>query len=337
MDSLYFCPISARLSNSSFELFTPNDTPIQRFEAHRDGLRVALEAAKLNASSEIDTASDACFAAFSLSEESTALVSRIAFEGEDLERITDELLLAAGRPDVSGILRSMITPQGHVVVVVDYLPIAQRSESAEHAEALVEDLEAMHAAGLLHGGLNERFVNPEHPAGRRIFGVGLSETYAAWRRSQKLAIGELRADPRFASPNELRGAPASHAGDNFALAAVVLCEAQSSGDAIPALEPVQGINALLAKSRQRDTLVEYAKSIDDKRVREYLVAMMGPKRVSDPKAWRIAMLVMSGFTALMLLWLIIPSGKTSESSAPQTVAMVQGVECVGAAVSIIDG
>lgn len=337
MDSLYFCPVSARLSSSSFELFTPNDTPIRRFETKPAPWREALEQVKISVGGEIEAASDACFAAFSSNEGGIVLVSRVAFAGDDLERITDELLLAAGRPDLSGILRSLVSPSGHVVVVVDYQPIAERADSAEHAEALVENLQALHQAGLVHGGINERFLNPGSPAGRRVFGVGLSETYAAWRRVQGLALGELRADPRFASPPELRGEPASAAGDNFALAATILCEVQSPGAAIPALDAVQGINALLAKSRQRDVLVAYAQDISDKRVRDYLIGMMEPVKEADPKMWRIAMLAVSGLCALMLLWLVIPSGPQVNVAPAAPAAVAHGVECAGAAVSIVDG
>lgn len=338
MDSLYYCPVSARLTSSNVELFTPNDTPIRRFEPKTAALRAVLEDAKVAVSGELDAASDACFTAFASNEGGVVLVSRNAFGGDDLERITDELLLAAGRPDISGIVRSLISSDGHVIVVVDYQPLVARADNAEHAEALVEDLQAIHQAGLVHGGVNERFLNAENPAGRRVFGVGLSETYAAWRRAEGLALGELRADPRFASPAELRGEPASQRGDNFALAATILCEVQGPGDAIPALDPVQGINALLAKSRQRDVLVAYAQKISDKRVRDYLIGMMDAPKETDPKLWRIAMLVVSGLSALMLLWLVIPSGKQAPTPTQITqVAEAHGVECVGTAVSIVDG
>lgn len=337
MDSLYYCPISARLSSSSFELLTPNDTPIQRFEPSTDTLRAAVESAKLSVGSELDAATDAAFAAFAMNEGGAALVSRIAYGADDLERITDELLVAAGRPDLSGILRSLVTPEGHVIVVVDYVPTASRVMSEEHAEALVADLHALHDAELLHGGLNERFLNPEATAGRRVFGVGLSEAYAAWRRAQSIAIGELRADPRFASPAELRGEPASVAGDQFALVAAILCEIQDPGEANPALDAVQGINALLDKARQRDVLVAIAQRVGDKRVREYLIGMMGPKRAADPRVWRIAMLAMSGISALMLLWLVIPSGKKQDPPPAAPVAIATAVECAGGAVSVVDG
>jgi len=338
MDSLYYCPVSARLTSSNVELFTPNDTPIRRFEPKSAALRAVLEDVKVSVSGEVEAASDACFAAFARTEGGVVLVSRNAFGGDDLERITDELLLAGGRPDISGILRSMVSSDGHVIVIIDYQPFVMRADNAEHAEALVEDLQRIHQAGLVHGGINERFLNAENPAGRRVFGVGLSETYAAWRRAEGLALGELRADPRFASPAELRGEPASERGDNFALAAAILCEVQGPGDAIPALDPVQGINALLAKSGQRDVLVAYAQKISDKRVRDYLIGMMDTPKEPDPRLWRIAMLVVSGLSALMLLWLIIPSGKQEGTLPPVTpVSAALGVECVGNAVSIVDG
>lgn len=337
MDSLYYCPISARLSSSSFELLTPSDTPIQRFEPSADTLRAALASANLSVGTELDAATDAAFAAFSMNEGGAALVSRVAYGADDLERITDELLIAAGRPDLSGILRSLVTPEGHVIVVVDYLPTPSRVTSEERAEALVADLHALHDAELLHGGINERFMNPEAAAGRRVFGVGLSEAYAAWRRSQSLAIGELRADPRFASPSELRGEPASVAGDQFALVAAILCEIQDPGEANPALDAVQGINALLERARQRDVLIAIAQRIGDKRVREYLIGMMGPKRTADPRVWRIAMLAISGLSALMLLWLVIPSGKMQDPPPAAPVAVATAVECAGGAVSVVDG
>lgn len=337
MDSLYYCPVSGRFSNSSFELYTPADTPIRRFEHASATLRDVLDASKVRVASELPEASDACLAAFSSPDGGAVLVSRHAFGSDDLERISDELLLAAGRPDLTGIRYAKLSPTGHVIVVVDYLPIAAIASTAEHAEALIADLTALHDAGLVHGGLNERFLNPELSAGRRVFGVGLSETYAAWRRAEGLAVGDLRADPRFASPVELAAGPASVVGDNFALAAVILGEIQGPGQQIPALDAVQGINNLLAKATQREQLVGYLSTIGDKRVRASLASMLEPPREADARLWRLAIAATLGVVALMLLWLVTRPDPEIQLPANTAHAAVSGVECAGPGVSIVEG
>lgn len=337
MDSLYYCPVSGRFSSSSFELYTPADTPIRRFENAAAGLRDVLDTAKVRVASELPDGSDACLAAFASPDGGTVLISRHAFGSDDLERISDELLLAAGRPDISGVRSAKLSPTGHVIVVIDYVPAAAIAASAEHAEALLADLRTIHDAGLVHGGINERFLNPEHSAGRRIFGVGLSETYAAWRRAEGLSVGDLRADPRFASPEELTSAPASIAGDSFALAAVILCEVQGAGQQIPPLEAVQGINNLFHKAAQRELLVGYLANVGDKRVRASLTAMLEPAREPDPRLWRMIVAVALGVVVLMLLWLVTRPDPAVHVAPNAAQAAFTGVECAGPGVAAIDG
>lgn len=336
MDSLYYCPVSARFSTSSFELLTPTDTPLQRFEQTGGDLRAVLESVEILVLQEVEAASDACMAAFSTEGDETALISRGVYGANDLERITDELLAAAGHPEVSGIVRSLVSPDGHVVVVVDYVPEAAQIHTAEQAAGLIQGLQHLHAYGLVHGGINERFQNADHPEGRRIFGVGLSEIYAAWRRNAGLTLGELRADPRFASPNDLRGDLATFESDNFALAATILAEIEADSTGAPALAPVQGVNALLDKARQRDQLVERAQAIGDRRVRDDLLVMMAPTKEPDLRMWRITVLIVSGLSALMLLWLVIPSS-SNKVEDPQELRALQSVKCRGPNVSIIEG
>lgn len=341
MESLFYCPVSARFSSSSFELYTPSDTPIRRFEAKDKVLRETLDAVQLRAGAEIVGASDAAFAAFSYQESKTLLVSRVAFGAEDLERITDELLSAAGRPDISGIVSSRVAPNGHLVVVVDYAPIEARMSSAEHAEALMDSLAVIREAGLVHGGINERFVNPDNSVERRIFGIGLSEAYAAWRRIEGLALGELRADPRFASAADLRGEAPTADSDAFALAAVILCESQNPGEPIPPLDPVQGINALLGKAGQRAVLANFAAAVADKRVRRSLESMLAPGREPDFRVWRIAVFVGLGLIVLMLLWLITrpePTVQIAPSATSQATEVARGgAACSGPGLIEVDG
>lgn len=339
MESLFYCPVSARFSSSSFELHTPVDTPIRRFEVAETALRKALDALHYRVGPEIVSASDALFAAFSYQEGLTLLVSRTPFSGDDLEAITDELLVASACPEISGIRASKVSPTGHVVVVVDYVPVEGRLQSVEHAEALIDALTRIHDAGVVHGGINERFVNPEAPANRRVFGIGLSCAYAAWRRDQGLTIGDLRADPRFASPAELRGDDASAAGDAFALAAVILSQSQTPGEAIPPLDPVQGVNALLAKAGQGQLLRQFAGGIADKRVRRSLETMIDPSRAPEIKIWRVAVFASLGLIVLMLLWLITrPEPKVAVLAQPDSPVTRQGgAQCQGPGLREVDG
>lgn len=336
MDSLYYCPVSARFSTSSFELLTPNDTPIQRFERTADDLRTVLESLDISVLQELDAASDACMAAFSKDGDQTVIISRDVYGANDLERITDELLAAAGHPEVSGLVRSLVSPAGHVVVVVDYVPEAAQIHTAEQAAALIDGLQHLHAHDLVHGGINERFLNADNPEGRRVFGAGLSELYAAWRRNAGLKLGELRADPRFASPKDLRGEAATFESDNFALAATILSEIEEDSSAAPALAPVQGVNALLEKARQRDLLVERAQAVGDRRVRDDLLVMMSPIKEPDLRMWRITVLIVSGLSALMLLWLVIPSS-SDNGEDPNELRALQSVQCRGPNVAIVEG
>lgn len=336
MEQLYFCPISARFSTSSFELLTPNDTPIERFEQPDADLRAILASEQLKVQEEHPEASDACMAAYALDGERYALISRHPYAADDLERITDELFLAAGFPELSGIQQSLVTKEGHIVLVTDYAPIAQEISTAEHAANVISDLRALQDAGLVHGGINERFLHPEHPAGRRIFGLGLSELYAAWRRNQGLQLGDLRADPRFASPEDLRGEPATSQSDGFALAATLLSETAEDSSTTPALDPVQGVNALLQKAGQKERLIEEANAIGDRRVKDDLLAMMTPPKTPDLRIWRITVLIICGLSALMLLWLVIPSSPHHNEGTTESAAL-QSVPCRGASVAIVDG
>lgn len=336
MDNQYFCPVSARFSTSSFELLTPNDTPIERLKESDTDLVAILESLQFTVQQENAAATDACLAAYTLQGDQHVLISRHAFEAADLERITDELFSAASLPELTGIVRATISPTGHVVVHIDYVPDASPVTSAEHAASVLSELENLHAHGLIHGGINERFLHPEHPAGRRVFGVGLSETYAAWRRQQGLQLGELRADPRFASAEDLRGENATVQSDNFALAATILSEIADPPSDAPALHAVQGINALLQKARQRETLLERANAIGDRRVKDRLLSMMTPPKTPDLRMWRITVLIISGLSALMLLWLVIPSSP-HHKDAQQELSVLQSVQCRGSSVSIVDG
>lgn len=336
MENLYFCPISARFSTSSFELLTPNDTPIERFERGDVDLAAILADENIKVQEEHAEASDACMAAFALDGERFALISRHPYSADDLERITDELFLAAGVPEQSGILQSLVSKNGHVILVVDHAPLAAEISTAEHAASVISDLQSLQEIGVVHGGINERFLNPDHPAGRRIFGLGLSELYAAWRRNQGVALGDLRADPRFASPADLRGEPASDESDSFALAATLLSETAEDSSNAAALEPVQGVNALLQKARQKDRLIAEANAIGDRRVKDDLLAMMHPPKTPDLRIWRITVLIVSGLSALMLLWLVSSASPNSNDNARENAAL-QSVPCRGSSVAIVEG
>ena len=338
MESLFYCPVSARFSSSSFELYTPSDTPLRRFDGDDSLVRAALDELQLRVGAEIASASDAAFAAYAWQDSGAALVSRAPFSSEDLERITDELLLAARRPDVSGVRQSILSPKGHLVVLVDYQPVEASVTSEEQVEGVMEALAAIHDAGLVHGGLNERFLNPNAAPLRRVFGVGLSEAYAAWRRQQGLTLGDLRADPRFASSVELRGEAPTPATDAFSLAAVILCGSQTPGDPVPSMDPVQGMNALLAKAGQAETLRTFAKAIGSKRLRRTLEAMVDPPREMDPRVWRVATLAGIGLLALMLLWLVTrPAPEVTLPPPTQNLASAGAASCSGPGVTEVNG
>src|SRR5690625_1203259 len=216
MDNQYFCPVSARFSTSSFELLTPIDTPIERLKENPTNLVAILESLKFSVQQENPDATDACFAAYTLQGDQHVLISRSAFDATELERITDELFSAASFPELTGILRAAVSPEGHVVVHLDHAPIAAPVTSAEHAPPVLSELYNLHNPALMPGGINARFLHPAPPAARRLSGVGFSEAYAAWRRQKVLPHGDLGAHPRFASAEDPRGEDATSQRHNFA-------------------------------------------------------------------------------------------------------------------------
>ena len=332
-ESVLYCPVSGRFGSEELPWWSPSDAGPRRAEL-RPGELLSLLAELGERPGAESPAADAAFAAFT-SGADTLLLSRRPFDADDLELITAELLAAAEHPALTGVRRAQVTPAGHVLVVLDHAPVPGPLQETGDVRALFADLSALHDAGLVHGGLNERFVNPQAPAGRRIMGVGLSEAYAAFRRQEGLAIGPLRADPRFASPAELRGEPASPAGDRFALAAVCVTEAQAAGEPTPAMDPIQGINAHLQRAAASEKLRAMAAGVGERAARTTLLQAFRPEREIDPRTVRLVLAGAIALLLLMQLWtmtrpaprLEVPQGTATASASMRCAG--QGLTLVG--------
>src|SRR5262249_51455119 len=108
--------------------------------------------------------------------------------------------------------------------------------------SLIEQLAKAHHSGLRHGGINERWIGTDN----EVFGFGLAALYAAWRRRECGKIGMLMADPRFATPDELRGFPPSPDGDRYALAKLIAASFRATQSAEHGMSRrVLGANAFL--------------------------------------------------------------------------------------------
>lgn len=294
----YFCPVSARLgSEDSLSALCANDTPCKPFQPiigaeNRKGAAAAYALAKRytkawytrdGAILDADPAlSDACFAAFPLSPAHCLLVAWHAFPAEAVSGIWDELAGAIMDANITGIRKAAV-PKNRVVVLLDYLPQwSPVTRETQHGN-LIATLKLMHKSGYVHGGINERWLNPESP--RRVFGLGLSSAYAAWRATQGIKLRNLRGDPRYACAEELLGEESNPEFDLRALGATLIASYSSLSDDrrdLPWKRNVNGPSALLARIANRESYQQYSKN-----VRELITArrlLFAKKRQAVPLA-----------------------------------------------------
>jgi len=178
---------------------------------------------------EHDGATDACMACYVLSSGNIldppnyVMVSRKPFDEESIPLIWLDVASALTYARSSGMLEAGFE-DGHLWVKLNYEPKPSKGIGAsafERIEDAIKVLKEWHEKNLVHGGINERWLNFEPVAKYRIMGVGLAAAYAAWRRMNGVNTGLMIADPRYACPRELMGELSSPSFDYHALAATV--------------------------------------------------------------------------------------------------------------------
>lgn len=324
-ESSYYCPLSGRFSDSELTLFNAVDAPIERLAERTRSAEDVADEVDERLGAYIDSASDALFDAFE-SARGALLVSRIAFEADDLVEICAELSAAAGRRELTGVLRSSLSKDGHLVVALSHIPTPGPVSEASEVQQLFADLEALHSAGLVHGGLNERFINPGATAGPRISGVGLSHAYAAWRRYQGFELAGLRADPRFAAPELIEATFRDEVddellkrSDRFALATVILTEIQEPGAPGPAMDAVNGANALMHRAGKRGVWLELAQNVGDKKSGDLLRnAIEAASTAPDQRLWYYVAIAALALILLMQLWMVTRPDSSPEPTEGNT-------------------
>jgi hypothetical protein len=221
---LPYCRVSARFSSDGQDgWLVPDDLPLARFApgTAEDELRQLLQKTFGVTGLELDLEStDACLCAFCRGDEDCWLASWDVYSNEDLVAVWDDLAQALSRRRSSRLLAARVAA-GRVLLHLGYRPVAgdPHDLAVRRSVELLEQLDAARRSGLRHGGINERWVSLSPSP--RVFGFGLASLYAAWRRQRGAQVGLLVADPRYASPAELIGAPCSARGDSFSLAALL--------------------------------------------------------------------------------------------------------------------
>lgn len=258
-----YCRISARLgSREDLERLTAKELiaewyPLRDPAVLRSAQRFAPERRGDIKLSESAAISDACFVGYQAQHGSKpvgyVLASRETYDPDELTEIWQDLAQALQHRALSGMDAASIQ-EGRVLVHVLYPPQAGGLSSADpttQVRGLFGELEKLHAAGLVHGGINERWLNPA--AQWKVFGVGLSAVYAVWRRRSLGQIGLLVGDPRYAAPRELVGDPVCAEFDRWALGAVViaLCAGRTLRDGARKIwhDPVVGPDSFLLRVR----------------------------------------------------------------------------------------
>jgi len=273
----YYCPVSARLGKEDNLLqLSAQDAKPKWFEEPSD--------AQIHTLSEIASAfvpkyedkvtnpvvdiSDACCAGFELSSSKYLLISWEPFSREAAADIWMELMRAVEHSTESGVQAAAL-PHNHLAVMLDYRPDAAKTNYPEMIEQyngygqFRYELDDLHNGGLVHGGINERWINTSHGKGRCIFGVGLSTAYSAWR-SRSLTLGNLVGDPRYASARELAGEAPCAAFDRHALAALMIafhCSKSNVKAAKPWRREINGPDAFLSRAPQGGFFLPYARKV----------------------------------------------------------------------------
>jgi hypothetical protein len=330
-DSTYYCPLSARINRGVQPLYSPPDAQPERIVGADESVEVAEEHHLLQ-SDRIEDASDALFDAYD-DEGQVWLVSRVAFDLEDIELITDELLRAASKSATTGVITSRITDHGYVLVRLDYRPIADVVRSADDARTVFADLRKAHAQEVVHGGINDRFVNPNADEGRKVFGFGLTEAYAAWRRKQGIEIGDVVADPRFASPEALRGETPNPRDDRYALAAVCLTELVGDPEELPTLAPVQGVNAFLNRAGSVTAFAPAFSAVGDDKTEKLLESSLLYEEEAERPVWMLPIAIALGAILLLQVFGFFRSPSVEVEQPEPSASQTESVICAGRGVT----
>lgn len=189
---------------------------------------------------------------------SVVLVSWDQYGLDELGFIIDELLRARSKPEITGV-RNCAIIQRHVIVQLDFAPRCRFVQNYNDADKLASRLEDLREQGWIHGGINERWINPGAKEKKQmLFGFGLTGLYAAWRKNIRGLLlptadpeNWLVSDPRFVSSKEIIDGTASFESDSHALAAVIASSraiGNSAQTQLPWDFPVQGVNSYFARS-----------------------------------------------------------------------------------------
>jgi hypothetical protein len=300
-----YCPLSAVFATTNRDAWLiPEDVDLGMFDplTTPEELRGALEKAFRVRDLRLDVeASDTCLCAFTDPQGGAWLVTWDMYsEGDQLE-IWADLARALLLCKVSKLLEARIEG-GRVLVHLGYRPVVGDPKDlvdVNLSTRLLDCLAVAHRSGLLHGGINQRWISvAPHP---NLFGFGLAALYAAWRHKQNVQLGLLGADPRFASPDDLMGEPPSIRSDRFSLAALITAgylKCTGQDDKIPS--HVQGGNSFLDRIARSEAWVEALQLLDSsgkRKARRKLAAAFSTRLARDPErrwwAWQASILVLA--------------------------------------------
>lgn len=213
---------------------------------------------------ELAHASDGCLAAI-FGKRQYRLVSRGPVDEAVLDALDLDLVMAHRRVDAPTMTLDR-QAQGWVQIVLGHEPRSPPDSSFVGSELALWDkwldciLEA-HERGIVHGGLNERWLDPLG----EVHGWGLARLYGRWR-AQRLPWTPGAADPRLASPDALLGQEPRPLDDLYAFA--MLWRARKG-------EPLSPVTSVGELSRRQAQGVEWL-------VRELQFGRLSPpKRLID--------------------------------------------------------
>ena len=334
----YYCPLSARLLEKHTldrfaadgvvpELWSDSDHEALKKKAHEFAQNRRLSQ-QIQPDGE---SSDACFAAFCMNnseyEDHRILVSRDPWNDDDeLSEIWQGLAPALRNRDITGLWDASVDEQGYFVVHLDYVPSSAPSDTTirqQELKSLFKRLDCLHKRGLIHGGINERWINPSLK-GQEVFGCGLARFYSLWRRKNQKGLGLLVGDPRFASPAELEGHEPSAESDRRSLvsvAATMMSMGLGKQQSSPAWKrPVLGPDAIM----QRIVLTpdDWVKGVGDSKEKKILLKRLSdtsegpessrgttashrPRKMRVDDRWLLKLLVAANLLVLTLLVVMI--------------------------------